>query len=58
MHTHCYNEIYEGNPPCGIKGKHRCCLCGSLPKNFLTDTDIDVKDIPKGVEFIEDWNRG
>lgn len=23
-HTHCWKQE---NPPCGIKGKHRCCLC-------------------------------
>jgi hypothetical protein len=23
-HTHCWMVL---NPPCGIKGKHRCCLC-------------------------------
>jgi hypothetical protein len=23
-HTHCWDKE---NPPCGIKGKHRCCLC-------------------------------
>lgn len=24
-HTHCFNQV---DSPCGIKGKHRCCLCG------------------------------
>lgn len=23
-HSHCWESE---NPPCGIKGKHRCCLC-------------------------------
>lgn len=23
-HTHCFDQE---NPPCGIRGKHRCCLC-------------------------------
>lgn len=23
-HKHCWESE---NPPCGIKGKHRCCLC-------------------------------
>ncbi len=23
-HSHCFTQE---NPPCGIKGKHRCCLC-------------------------------
>lgn len=24
-HTCCFEQE---NPPCGMKGKHRCCLCG------------------------------
>lgn len=23
-HIHCWSQE---NPPCGLKGKHRCCLC-------------------------------
>ena len=25
-HSHCWESK---NPPCGIKGEHRCCLCGT-----------------------------
>jgi len=31
-HIHCFNQ---DNPPCGIKGKHRCCLCEEpMPKDY------------------------
>ena len=30
-HSHCFDN---NNPPCGIKGIHRCCLCGKpVPKS-------------------------
>lgn len=32
-HTHCWQS---DNPPCGLKGKHRCCLC-ELPNEPLPD---------------------
>ena len=32
-HQHCWSG--EGEPPCGIKGKHRCCLCGLAPQDRL-----------------------
>lgn len=40
-HSHCFTSE---NPPCGIKGKHRCCLCNkALPlketkKQYLHET--------------------
>lgn len=30
-HTHCFNQ---DNPPCGLPGKHRCCLCEITEEEF------------------------
>ena len=50
-HSHCYESVI---PPCGIKGKHRCCLCKLPPDEekgesrikfaaFCTDPNCDRK---------------
>lgn len=33
-HIHCCES---DNPPCGIKGKHRCCLCREEVKQSIVD---------------------
>lgn len=31
-HSHCWTSV---NPPCGLKGKHRCCLCELPPEEDI-----------------------
>ena len=61
-HSHCWQEK---NPPCGIKGKHRCCLCElpvpeDIPKSKFTKENMEAylkfkrtmeQDIPEIKEF-------
>jgi hypothetical protein len=50
-HTHCFNQE---NPPCGIKGTHRCCLCEkAVPNNEPQDWRERFREIGSGsVRFI------
>lgn len=37
-HSHCFESE---NPPCGIKGKHRCCLCLKSPQAESWEKEFD-----------------
>lgn len=50
-HRHCFNE---DTPPCGLPGRHRCCLCNepvpSLREEFF-QAYSSFRSIDKQVDF-------
>ena len=42
-HSHCWESK---NPPCGLKGKHRCCLCGEPVPEEIAPVYICNKEFP------------
>lgn len=50
-HSHCWES---NNPPCGIKGKHRCCLC---EKPVPQKNDSSGEGWEKEFEKLYDWVR-
>lgn len=48
-HIHCFNQEES---PCGIKGKHRCCLCEEeVMKTTPQKPERSVEEI------VEEWNE-
>jgi hypothetical protein len=56
-HSHCWEEE---SPPCGLKGRHRCCLCEKpvLPSESLMNQIIENQDKrthPLYQQKLNDW---
>lgn len=50
-HTHCPGK----DSPCGMEGKHRCCLCGSLQKESEWEEEFDAEFSPENHWQGDQW---
>lgn len=46
-HSHCFQSE---NPPCGLKGKHRCCLCKEEVPKETTELYLGAIDTQTEVQ--------